>query len=112
MTEEPLIMSPGAVPHHGAVSLDCPVDCLKTVLSLMSLHPLARAYDAPFNAPRTVGDVVTLYADGQLRKIRGLGRRRISEIEAALVLAGLDITASPPPHGQDVRGRGLRKTGE
>ena len=33
-----------------------------------------------------------LYTGSQLRKIRGLGPRRISEIEAALVLAGLDLT--------------------
>jgi hypothetical protein len=65
-----------------------------------SLNPLARAYDAPFDPPRTVGDVLGLYLDGKLREIRGLGRRRISEIQAALVLAGLDVTrpAGSPVH--------------
>jgi serine/threonine-protein kinase RsbW len=95
VAEQSVIMRPGAVPHHGPVSPDCPIDCLMTVLSLMSFHPLARAYDAPFDPPRTVGDVIGLYTGGQLPKIRGLGRRRISEIEAALVLAGLDITGGP-----------------
>jgi hypothetical protein len=61
VAEQPVIMRPGAVPHHGPVSPDCPVDCLMTVLSRMSFHPLARAYDAPFDPPRTVGDVVGLY---------------------------------------------------
>jgi hypothetical protein len=92
MPEQPVIMRPGAVPHHGPVGPDCPIDCLLTVLSLRSLNPLARAYDAPFDPPRTVGDVTGLYAGGMLRQVRGLGQRGISEIGAALVLAGLDIT--------------------
>ena len=61
------------------------------MLSLGSFNPLTRADDTPFDEPCTVGDVAELYARGQLRKIRGLGPRRISEIEAALVLAGLDL---------------------
>jgi hypothetical protein len=77
---------------HGPVNLDCPVDCLQPVLSLKTLNPLARAYDAPFDPPRTVGDVLDLYRADHLREIRGLGQRRISEIAAALVFAGLDIT--------------------
>jgi hypothetical protein len=80
------------VPHHGPVSPDCPIECLCTVLSMATFNPLARAYDAPFDPPGTVGDVIGLYTGGQLREIRGLGRRRISEIEVALVLAGFDIT--------------------
>jgi hypothetical protein len=81
----------GRVPHHGPVTPDCPVECLLTVLSLKSFNPLTRAYDAPFAEPRTVGDVVDLYTRRQLRKIRGIGPRRVSEIEAALVLAGLNL---------------------
>ena len=34
-----------------AIRLDCPIDCLKTVLSAMAFNPLARAYDAPFDPP-------------------------------------------------------------
>ena len=59
-------------------------------MSLNSFNPLTRAYDAPFAGPRTVGDVMDLHAGQQLRKIRGVGPRRVSEIEAAL--AGLDLT--------------------
>jgi hypothetical protein len=81
-----------SVPHHGPVSPDCPVECLLTVLSLMAFNRLAYAHDAPFSPPHTVGDVMNLYTRRQLRKIRSLGSRRISEIEAALVLAGLDLT--------------------
>ena len=80
------------VPHHGPVSADCPVECLLAVLSVASFNPLARAYDAPFDPPRTVGDVVDLYDRRMLRLIRGLGPRKISEIEATLVFAGLDLT--------------------
>jgi hypothetical protein len=96
VAEQPVIMCPGAVPHHGLVGLGCPVDCLRTVLSWHSFNPLARADDAPFAAPRTVGDVIALCAGGRLRQIRGLGRRRTSEIEAALVFAGLVVTGDPP----------------
>jgi hypothetical protein len=84
-------MSAGLIPHHGPVTADCPVECLLTVLSLASFNPLARALDAPSGPPRTVGDVIELYTRRQLRGIEGLGRRRRSEIEAALVLAGLDL---------------------
>jgi hypothetical protein len=91
MTERLLTARSGRVPHHGPVTPDCPVECLLTVLSLNSFNPLTRAYDAPFAEPRTVGDVVDLYTRHQLRKIRGLGPRRVSEIEAALVLAGLNL---------------------
>ena len=43
-----------------------------------------------------------LYARGQLRKIGGLGRRRFSEIEAALVLAGLNLgRCQQPPAGTE-----------
>jgi hypothetical protein len=92
MTEDLVVLGLRDVPHHGPVSPRCPIDCLAPVLSLTSFNTLARAYDAPFDPPRTVGDVLSLYTEGELRKIHGLGRRRISEIEAALVLAGLDIT--------------------
>jgi hypothetical protein len=90
---EPLTEAPrGRVPHHGPVTRDCPVECLLTVLSRNSFNPLTRAYEAPFAEPRTVGDVMDLYTRRQLRKIRGIGPRRVSEIEAALVLGGLNLT--------------------
>ena len=91
------------------MSPGCPVDCLRPVLPLKTLNPLARAYDAPFDPPRTVGDVIELYRAGQLREIHGLGDRRILEIAAALVLAGLDITRDVR-RPQDARERG--KAGE
>lgn len=80
------------VTHNRPIRPDCPVDCLQAVLSRKSFNPLVRAYDAPFDPPRTVGDVLQLFQQHKLGQIHGLGRRRISEIEAALVLAGLDIT--------------------
>ena len=59
--------------HADAITPGCPVDCLKAVLSRMAFNPLARAYRAPFEPPRTVGDVVELYRRGQLDQIHGLG---------------------------------------
>jgi hypothetical protein len=91
MAERLLIAARGKVPHHGPVTPECPVECLLTVLSLNSFNPLSRAYDAPFDEPRTVADVMDLCARRELRKIRGVGPRRVSEIEAALVLAGLNL---------------------
>lgn len=96
MPEQPVIMRPSAVPHHGLVSPGCPVDCLRTVLSWHSFNPLACANGAPFGPPHTVGEVIGLYGAGRLHEIHGLGRRRISEIGAGLVLAGLVVSAEPP----------------
>jgi hypothetical protein len=102
VAEQVVITRTGMVPHHGPVSSDCPVECLLTVLSRMSFNRLTRAERAPFPPPRTVGDVIDLYARGQLRKIGGLGRRRFSEIEAALVLAGLNLgQCQQPPAGAE-----------
>jgi hypothetical protein len=70
----------------------CRIDCLRAVLSRGALNPLARALDAPDRTPTTVGDVIELFRQGVAPgQIFGLGRRRIGEIEASLVLAGLDI---------------------
>ena len=106
MAERLLTAPRGKVPHHGPVTPECPVECLLTVLSMNSFNPLTRADDAPFGEPRTVGDVVDLYTRRQLRKIRGIGPRRISEIEAALVLAGLNLVGHqqrPPNRGGNAR---------
>lgn len=55
----------------------------------MAFNPLDRAYQAPFDPPDTVGDVVDLFRAHQLNGIYGLGPRRVGEIEVALVFAGL-----------------------
>ena len=69
-----LLTAPGCrVPHHGPVTRDCPVECLLTVLSCNSFNPLTRAYDAPFAEPRTVGDVVDLYARTSSARSAGVG---------------------------------------
>ena len=102
MAEQLMAARTGRVPHHGPVTPGCPVECLLTVLSLNSFNALTRAYDAPFAEPRTVGDVMDLCARRELRKSRGIGPRRVSEIEAALVLAGLNLAGhqdGPGPRG-------------
>ncbi len=92
-----------------AITPDCPVDCLRSVLSGRVLNRLARADGrgvpvAPGGPPASVGDVVRLYREGRLGEIAGLGARGISEIEAGLVLAGLLLDASTPapqaPHAR------------
>jgi hypothetical protein len=111
---ERLLTAPRSrVPHHGPVRPDCPVECLLSVLSMRSFNPLSWAQDAPFDPPRTVGDVMDLYTRHQLRMIRGLGPRRTSEIEAAWSWPGSTspgIRCSPPtvrepPREQDGPGR-------
>lgn len=87
------------MPHHGLISRDCPVACLLTVLSRKAWNPLTRASSAPCDSPETVGDVLDMRARHQLGDILGLGPRRIGEIEAALVLAGLDLIA--PAHMEE-----------
>lgn len=65
----------------------CLLECLRTVVSMMAWNRLRWAPDTP----RTAGEVLELYRQGKPGDIHGLGRRRISEIGAAVVLAGLDI---------------------
>jgi hypothetical protein len=57
-----------------------------TVLPLMIFNRLKWA-DEP---PRTVGDVMEMYARHQLGEINGLGPHRILQIAQALLQAGLD----------------------
>lgn len=80
-------------PHHGPITPGCPLQCLRAVLSPRSFNRLDWAH----YRPETVGDVLTLYASGELPDINGLGPRGISEITTALVFAGLDITGRHPP---------------
>jgi hypothetical protein len=84
-----------------AIVAGCPVDCLRAVMSGRVLNRLARADGrgvavASGGPPATVGEVVRRYREGRLGQIAGLGARSISEIEAALVLAGLVIDGSDP----------------
>lgn len=82
---ELLLTAPGSrVSRHGPVTPQCPVECRLTVF-----NPLARSCEATFAEPRTGGDVLGLHERGQLREIRGIGPRRVLEIEAAL--AGFDL---------------------
>jgi hypothetical protein len=90
MTEHP----PATCCCH-TFTVACPVDCLQAVVSKAAFGPLARAYDAPFQPPATVGQVVELLRQGRLGQAAGLGPRRLGEIEAGLVFAGL-VVGTPP----------------
>jgi hypothetical protein len=79
------------------VRADCPVGCLAAFLSAKAFIPLHRAYWASYEPPRTVGDVAQLLQEGKLAQIRGLGPRRIGEIQLCLTLAGL-LTCRPAGH--------------
>ena len=83
--------------HADPVRADCPVEYLASLLSAKAFNPLHRAYLAPGGPPRTVGDVARLHQQGLLPEIRGLGPRRIGEIEICLILAGL-VTGQPTGH--------------
>lgn len=81
----------------------CPIDCLAVVLSTATFHALARAHGAPFDPPSTVEQVLELRRAGRLGLVGGLGRRRLSEIDVALVMAGFALGGSAPS------GRGPQK---
>jgi hypothetical protein len=88
-----------------AVTPECPVECLRSVISGWVLNRLARADGrgvpvAPGGPPASVGDVVRRYREGRLGEIAGLGARGISEIEAGLVFAGLLLDGSAPARQQ------------
>ena len=82
--------------HAGPITPECPIDCLGTVVSRAAFNQLARGDEAPFDPPRTVGEVVELCQQFRLGAIGGLGPRRIGEIEASLIYAGLIIGQLPP----------------
>jgi len=92
-----VLVSRGLVAAEGgdAITPECPVDCLRSVISGRVLNRLARADGrghqpiAPGGPPASVGDVVRRYREGRLGEIAGLGARGVSEIEAGLVFAGL-----------------------
>jgi hypothetical protein len=80
--------------HHGEITADCPVACLLSVMSRKAWIPLTRAQGHHLlEPPVTVGDVLEMYAQHQLGSIWNLGRRRIGEIEMALIRVGFDLSA-------------------
>jgi hypothetical protein len=79
----------------------CPIDCLRIVLSTATFQALARAEPAPFEPPVTVGQVIELLRAGRLGLAVGLGPRRLSEIRAGLVLAGVAPMESGPRRLRD-----------
>lgn len=94
-------LSPSACQGHAGccshvLTGACLVDCLMTVLCKATFHPLARAEGAPFEPPATVGQVVDLWRAGRLRLIAGLGKRRLGEIDVALVVAGFSFRDAGP----------------
>lgn len=101
------LMSRGlvAADEGDAITPDCPVDCLHSLISRRVLNRLARADGrgvpvAPGGPPATVGDVVRRYRGGRLGEIAGLGPRGVSEIEVGLVFAGLDLDGGAPVRQQ------------
>ena len=80
---------PASTAH--AIMPGCPLGCLSPLLSARTFEPLRRGYGVLSGPPATVGDVITLCRQRRLTDIRGLGPRRAGQIEAALILAGLDI---------------------
>jgi hypothetical protein len=94
-----------ATENRDVIMLDCPVDCLRSVLSGRVLNRVARADGrgvpvAPCGPSITVGDVVHLYREGRLGEIAGLGAKSIREIEAGLVFAGLILADDDPAQRQ------------
>jgi hypothetical protein len=77
-------------------TLACPVDCLETVLSAATISTLIRAEYAPLDTPATIGQLLGLLRAGRLGRVPGIGPRRLGEIRAGLVLAGLDLGEQIP----------------
>jgi hypothetical protein len=70
----------------GRVGVGCPVGCLK--LSRQTLNALRSEQRY---RPGTVGDVADLLVSGRLSRVGQMGPRRIGEVRAALLLAGLPV---------------------
>jgi hypothetical protein len=78
------------VPHHGPARTQCPGQNLLTVLPMSSLGSLTWAWP-----PLAVSGVVEPQTDGRLSRVQGTGRRRLTEIEAALACVGLPLGCAP-----------------
>jgi len=81
--------------HHPAdpVARECPLSCLglsRRAADPLRFHLVDRV---------TVGEVLRLWENDELQDVRNLGPRRIEEITAALITAGL----VPAPRGQERR---------
>ncbi len=82
--------------HPHAITAECPVGCLAGVLHARALTPLAHELrHGPDSG--TVADVVGLYQDQQLARIRNLGAKGIAAIEAVLIAAGLAVPDGTVP---------------
>jgi hypothetical protein len=79
--------------HHGPITAECPVACLLSVLGRKAWLPLSRAQGASYEPPQTVGDVLDRYVHRELGESWNLGKRRIAEIETALIFGGFDLSA-------------------
>lgn len=78
----PLRAKKAELPLVSAITLDCPLPCLASLLSRMSYEALVNGIDA---APATVGDVVELYEQDRLDELPGIGTGRRGEIHRCLV---------------------------
>jgi len=67
-----------------AITRDCPVSCLYVLLPSRAVTLLI--CELPHG---TVSDVITLYREGELAEIRGLGASGINRVRTALVVSGL-----------------------
>jgi hypothetical protein len=76
---------------------DCPLTCLKPLVSTGAYNALRRGCSSTATGPHpAIGDAEDLYHKEQLAGIRGIGPRRFREIEDCLTRAGL-IGHGPPP---------------
>jgi hypothetical protein len=78
-------MDDGTTQRSHRITADCPVRCLRLLVSARAFNPLVHVYDPP----RTVGDVVSLYQEGKLADFRNLGAISLREIAVALDIVGL-----------------------
>jgi len=103
-----------SAPVHTHVR-DCPVTCLKPLLSRVSYNLLRSecAYICGDQEP-SIGHAVRLYERGQVATVRYIGPRRLAEIESCLASLGL-ITGTAEPADQtaaDARAGASRACGD
>jgi hypothetical protein len=96
--------------HHGPITAECPVSCLRSVLDRKTWIPLERGRSYLSEPPKTAGDVLDLYARDQFGDIWNPGKSRVAEMEVGLVLAGFDLAACRHSvHRRDLSRHGQQK---
>ncbi len=75
----------GDFPPHSEHSFNCPLSCLRLSAKVTNALRFDRSGCV------SIGDLIRIIKRHELREVRNIGPRSVSEVRAALVAAGFDV---------------------